>query len=52
MIHAVDTYNWPVDDDFTNKNPDSYIIILEIVLDVYFILAFIINFYISDNRVK
>ncbi|EGR27459.1 hypothetical protein IMG5_195710 [Ichthyophthirius multifiliis] len=50
MLHAVDTYSWPTtNEDFQEPNP--YIVIIEIVLIVYFILAYLINFYISENRI-
>ncbi len=51
MLHAVDTYSWPIgNENLKDSNPT--IVILEIILDIFFILHFLVNFYISDNRVN
>ncbi|KAL4469404.1 hypothetical protein ABPG74_004657 [Tetrahymena malaccensis] len=49
--HAVDTYSWPSSDiTSSNYQTNHTIVILEIIMDIFFLLDFLINFYISENR--
>ncbi|KAL4469405.1 hypothetical protein ABPG74_004658 [Tetrahymena malaccensis] len=48
--HAVDTYSWPVTNITSSYQTPKAIVIIEIILDVFFFIDFLINFYISENR--
>ncbi|KAL4487940.1 hypothetical protein ABPG72_022800 [Tetrahymena utriculariae] len=49
--HAVDTYSWPSSNiTSVNYQTNNAIVILEIIMDIFFLLDFLINFYISENR--
>jgi potassium large conductance calcium-activated channel subfamily M alpha protein 1 len=49
LLHAYDTYNWKAN---TISIPAQYqvVSIFEIALDIYFIIDFALNLYISENK--
>lgn len=48
--HAVDTYSWPAG-SLDGLTADAKTLMVEIILNIIFLLNFLVNFFISENRV-
>ena len=49
VIHAIDTYSWPYKGLETGET-NKIIVIIEISLNIYFLIDFLLNFYVSENK--